>query len=79
VRGNSGRRAPAPTAADAIRKCVLLGVLSSEEPYRRMVQFRNFIVHRYDRVDVGVLVDTVNRRLGDFERFREEVLLHVGR
>lgn len=71
--------APTPTAVDAIRRCVDLGALSSEEPYRRMVQFRNFIVHRYDRVDVTILVDIVNRRLGDFERFRDEVLLHVRR
>ncbi|MHB8762727.1 MAG: type VII toxin-antitoxin system HepT family RNase toxin [Deferrisomatales bacterium] len=68
---------PAATSADAIRRCIELGFLSSFDPYRRMVQFRNFIVHRYDRVDLAVLVDVVNNRLEDFERFRDEVLRHV--
>lgn len=68
---------PAATSADAIRRCIELGFLSSFEPYRRMVQFRNFIVHRCDRVDLAVLVDVVNDRLEDFERFRDEVLRHV--
>ncbi len=39
---------PATTAAEAIKRCVQLGVLSDEQPYRRMVQFRNFIVHQYE-------------------------------
>ncbi|MBE0618675.1 MAG: DUF86 domain-containing protein, partial [Proteobacteria bacterium] len=47
------------------------------DPYRRMVQFRNFVVHRYDRVDAAILAEIVHRRLGDFERFGREVLAHV--
>jgi uncharacterized protein YutE (UPF0331/DUF86 family) len=42
-----------------------------------MVRFRNFIVHRYDRVDAAVLVDVVNNQLTVFERFRNEVLTYV--
>lgn len=70
-------QAPAPTGADAVDRCVGLGVLASADPYRRMVQFRNFVVHRYDRVDPPVLVEILNQRLGDFGRFRDEVLRHV--
>ncbi|MGD0652432.1 MAG: DUF86 domain-containing protein [Verrucomicrobiia bacterium] len=72
-------QSPAATGADAVSRCVQLGVLSSVEPYRKMVQFRNFIVHHYEDVDLEILVDIVNYRLGDFERFREEVLRHVQR
>jgi uncharacterized protein YutE (UPF0331/DUF86 family) len=68
---------PAPTGADAIERCVQLGILSPDDAYRQMVQFRNFIVHHYDRVDETILVDVVNNRLGDFERFRAEVLAYV--
>jgi uncharacterized protein YutE (UPF0331/DUF86 family) len=71
--------APVGTGADAVHACVELGVLSAVEPYRRMVQFRNFIVHRYDHVDIGVLADVLNHRMPDFERFRDEVLAYVSR
>jgi uncharacterized protein YutE (UPF0331/DUF86 family) len=66
-------QSPAATAGDAVLRCVDLGVFPSAEPYRRMVQFRNFVVHRYERVDSAILADIVNNRLGDFERFRDEV------
>lgn len=68
---------PAAAGADAVERCVKLGVLACAEPYRRMVQFRNFVVHRYDRVDPEILVEIVNRRLEDFDRFRGEVLSYV--
>lgn len=71
-------RAPATSGAEAVQRCIDMGVLSDYEDYRRMVQFRNFIVHRYEAVDVAILADMVNRRLGDFERFRSEVLVYVG-
>jgi len=65
---------PATTGAEAVERCVKLGAISAFEPYGKMVQFRNFIVHRYERVDVAYLEDVVNNRLGDFERFRDEVM-----
>ena len=72
-------QSPAATGADAVSRCVQLGSLSSVEPYRKMVQFRNFIVHHYEEIDVEILVDIVNRRLTDFEKFRTEVLRYVQR
>lgn len=70
-------QSPAATGAEAIRRCVQLGVLESEEPYRKMVQFRNFIVHRYERIDPAILADVVNRRLGDFDLFRKQVMAYA--
>ena len=70
---------PSATGGEALRRCVQLGVLASDEPYRRMVQFRNLIVHHYDRVDVEILAGIVNRHLGDFEQFRNEILKYVQR
>lgn len=72
-------QAPATSGTDAVARCIELGVLGEYEAYRRMVQFRNFIVHRYQRVDTAILVDMVNRRLPDFERFSREVLAFVNR
>ncbi len=61
------------TGAESIKMCVQLGVLASEEPYRRMVQFRNYIVHHYEDVDPAILADIVNHCLGDFENFCREI------
>ncbi len=60
---------PAATGVDAVERCIQLGALSDDDVYRSMVRFRNFIVRRYDRVDVRVLVDMVNHRLVDFSSF----------
>jgi uncharacterized protein YutE (UPF0331/DUF86 family) len=49
---------------------VQLGAVARYEAYHRMVQFRNFIVHRYEHIDTTILADIVNQRLGDIERFR---------
>ena len=68
---------PTSTGRDAIDRCVQLGVLSDFDSYRRMIQFRNFVVHMYERVDTTILVDIVNRRLVDFERFRDEVVAYA--
>ncbi len=70
---------PAPTSGDAVERCIQLGALSDYDAYRKMVQFRNFVVHRYERVDVAILVDMVNHRLADFERFRAEVQKYAKR
>ena len=72
-------QAPAPTSADAIERCVDLGALGSPDPYRTIAQFRNFIVHRYEHVDVSVLVDVVNNRLHDFDSFGREIQQHATR
>jgi uncharacterized protein YutE (UPF0331/DUF86 family) len=68
---------PAATSAEALERCIQRGALSDYPPYRQMVQFRNFLVHRYDRIDPEVLVEVINARLGDFERFRDEILSHA--
>lgn len=67
------QQSPASSGGEAVRRCVEIGVLGSEEPYRQMVQFRNFIVHRYEQVEIEILVGILNRHLTDFDRFREEI------
>ena len=68
---------PATTSADAVSRCIQLGALTSHDAYSQMVQFRNFIVHRYDRVDPGILAAMVNSHLEDFARFRTEIMAYV--
>jgi len=68
---------PSTTGGEAIQRCIQLGVLSEYDAYKKMVQFRNFVVHRYERVDDDILVAMVNCHLSDFERFRTEILAYV--
>ena len=70
---------PTATAREAVERCVQLGALSQYEAYHPMIQFRNFIVHHYERIDTAILVDIVNQRLGAAERFRDEILAYVQR
>ncbi len=68
---------PASTGRDALERLIQMGVLGRHNAYFKMVQFRNFVVHRYERVDNAILVDMVNRKLMDFECFRNEILTCV--
>lgn len=72
---------PAKTSFEAIQNCIQLGALHPQDTatYRKMVQFRNFIVHRYEKVDVSILAEMVNRRLPDFERFHDQIFAYVAR
>ena len=42
-----------------------------------MIRFRNLIVHRYEKIEAGILVDIVNHHLSDLERFRNEIRAYV--
>lgn len=68
---------PATTGREAIERCIRSGILSDTAAYHQMAQFRNFIVHRYEQIDTAILVNMVNRHLGDFDRFRDEILRYV--
>jgi uncharacterized protein YutE (UPF0331/DUF86 family) len=70
-------QSPATTSADAISRCIEMGALTRDENYTRMVRLRNFLVHRYEHIDPEVLINMVNQHLGDFEKFRDEVLAYV--
>ena len=68
---------PATTGRDAVDRAIQSGFISHNDAYYKMVQFRNFVVHRYEHVDNTILVGMVNQRLDDFEQFRNEVMAYV--
>ena len=65
---------PITSSADTIRLLALKKVISSEEPYLKMIKFRNFIVYDYDRVDHRIVYSILRKNLGDIKKFRDEVL-----
>ncbi len=64
---------PAATAFDALKGIEALGVIEKAERYRHMVQFRNFVVHRYEQVESEILVVILQKHLEDLSGFRNEV------
>ena len=70
-------QSPTTSGADAIERCIQIGVLTPDENYTRMVRLRNFLVHCYEHIDPDILANMVNRHLGDFEKFRNEILTYV--
>ena len=67
-------QSPATTGRDAIERAIQNGFIRHDEAYFKMVQFRNFVVHRYERVDDEILAVMVNQRLADFEQFKNDVM-----
>ncbi len=61
---------------DLFEKLVRAGLISDEmaKTLRRMIGFRNILVHEYGRVDDRVVFEVATNRLSDFEAFKREVL-----
>jgi len=66
-------QSPAPTAFDALSVLESMDVLVDAARYRAMIQFRNFVVHRYEQVDTAVLIDILENRLDDLTAFQREI------
>jgi uncharacterized protein YutE (UPF0331/DUF86 family) len=67
---------PATTAFNALSKLEDIGILADAQHYKKMIQFRNFIVHRYEAVDNEELVFICNNKLNDFKDFINEIQLY---
>ena len=68
---------PATTGRDAVDRAIKAGFISQNDAYYKMIQFRNFVVHRYEAIDNAILINMVNERLTDFAQFRDEVMDYV--
>jgi len=65
-----------PPASTSFRSLEILqnkGFIADAQNYRKMIQFRNFIVHRYESIDDGILLDILQNHLDDFDRFLQEI------
>lgn len=71
------RRLPIPeTAADTFTALADAGVLDADlgRALRRMVSFRNILVHDYARLDPGIVLQVLDSDVMDIDRFREAAL-----
>ena len=64
---------PANTSVENIQKLEELEVIQSASEYSDMIRFRNFIVHRYEKVDVEIVYSIIKNKLNFFEKFVKEI------
>jgi uncharacterized protein YutE (UPF0331/DUF86 family) len=64
---------PLPSASENMLKLQELNILSARPEYGDMVKFRNFIVHRYEKVDLEIIYGILKNKLFLFNAFIEEI------
>lgn len=64
---------PQNSAAANIRQLQELKIIQFKPDYLDMVKFRNFIVHRYERIDLEIVYAIVKNKLPLFESFVSEI------
>lgn len=67
------KQAPASSSYKALERLEELQIIKSTEKYLKMIQFRNFIVHRYESIDNEELIFICNHNLQDFKNFIDEI------
>jgi uncharacterized protein YutE (UPF0331/DUF86 family) len=67
------KETPPLTSVDALEKLQTLGIIPAHSAYIDMVKFRNFIVHRYEKIDLGIVYATIKNRLSVFREFVDAV------
>ena len=68
---------PVAGSAEAIERLKDYGVIREADVYTKMVRFRNFLVHHYDVLDLGIMYQIITVHLSDFEQFKQEILEYV--
>ena len=76
----SGLRLGLPGEEDDIfeKLCGRSGISRAmADTLKRMKGLRNLLVHEYGRVNDQIVFDAVGQRLGDFDAFKQEVLVFL--
>ena len=50
---------------------------SLSKSLEKMAKFRNIVVHDYDRVDEEIVIGILRKRLGDFEKFKDAIIVFI--
>lgn len=67
------KRPPKNSSIENFQELEKLEVIQSYDRYADMVQFRNFVVHRYENIDTQILFSIITKHLGDFSLFIKEI------
>ncbi|MDR0680920.1 MAG: DUF86 domain-containing protein, partial [Dysgonamonadaceae bacterium] len=63
------KQTPPLTSVDAMEKLQKLGIIPANPAYIEMVKFRNFIMHRYEKIDLAIVYATIKNKLPVFKEF----------
>lgn len=61
------------TSSDSLREVVALGIISDNPDYTEMIRFRNFIVHRYEKIDLEIIYNIILKKLPVLRNFIHEI------
>lgn len=64
---------PKQASVERLEQIEKLGCIKSAKNYSEMVKFRNFIVHRYQKIDSVILYDIITNKLDDYRKFIDEI------
>lgn len=64
---------PANTSAENFNNLEKIGLINNTDDYKDIVRFRNFIVHRYEKVDTDIIYSIIQNKLHLFEQFIDKV------
>ena len=64
---------PQNSTAQNLIKLQESGILKNAEDYTDMIRFRNFIVHRYEKIDLEIIFSIISNKLYLFEQFADEI------
>jgi uncharacterized protein YutE (UPF0331/DUF86 family) len=64
---------PQKSSSGSMQKLQELHILKNASDYEEMIRFRNFIVHRYDKIDQEIVYRIVSKMLPRFNQFVEEI------
>ena len=64
---------PLSSAQENIQRIQELGIISAKPEYSDMVKFRNFIVHRYEKIDLEIIYGILKNKLFLFKDFIDEI------
>jgi uncharacterized protein YutE (UPF0331/DUF86 family) len=61
------------TSANVVKKVIEMGIITNDPEYPDIIRFRNFIVHRYEKIDLEIIYTIVSKKLPVFRNFIHEI------
>jgi uncharacterized protein YutE (UPF0331/DUF86 family) len=67
------KQTPPGTSVETMEKLQALGIIPTNPAYIDMVKFRNFIVRRYEKIDLGIVYTAIKNKLPLFKEFVDSI------
>lgn len=64
---------PQDSSASNLKKLHELNIIRNATDYSEMIRFRNFIVHRYEKIDLEIIFNIITNKLDLFIQFVDEI------